>query len=239
VSQALSFFGIGESLLEQKIRDLIEAHRNPIIATYAKEAGVVLRITGKAEDEQSARKRIAPVKEEILARVGDFCFSEENESLEEVVVSALKRQGKTVSVVESCTGGLLAHLLTSVPGSSQVFCGGFVSYTNESKNRVVHVPQEILTRHGAVSSWVAESLAENAIKQFASDFALSITGVAGPEPVEGKPIGLVYIGFKEEGQPVRVYRLELRGSRRRIQLMAAKYACFILQQRLKKGETTR
>jgi nicotinamide-nucleotide amidase len=239
VSQPLSFFGIGESLLEEKIKDLIQQYQNPIIATYAKEAGVVLRLTSKANDEWAAKALIEPVKREILARVGEFCFSEEDQSLEEVLVSTLAGQGKTVSVAESCTGGLLSELLTSVPGSSEVYRGGFVSYSAESKNQIVHVPADVLQKYGTVSSQVAEILAENTRQQFGTDFALSITGVAGPASVENHPVGLVYIGLKEAGAPARVYRFRLRGTRRRIRLMAAKHACFILQQRLKKGETTR
>jgi nicotinamide-nucleotide amidase len=225
--------------LDAKIQDLIPHYQTPIIATYAKEAGVVLRLTSKANDEWAAKALIEPVKREILARVGEFCFSEEDQSLEEVLVSTLAGQGKTVSVAESCTGGLLSELLTSVPGSSEVYCGGFVSYSAESKNQIVHVPADVLQKYGTVSSQVAEILAENTRQQFGTDFALSITGVAGPASVENHPVGLVYIGLKEAGAPARVYRFRLRGTRRRIRLMAAKHACFILQQRLKKGETTR
>jgi nicotinamide-nucleotide amidase len=239
VSEALSFFGIGESLLEETCKDLIEANDNPIIATYAKEAGVTLRLTARAATESAARELIAPIKTEVLKRTGDYCYSEREEPLEEVVMRSLIQQGKTVAVAESCTGGMLSHLLTSMKGSSQAFMGGIVSYSAFSKEQVVGVPEEILEQHGTVSSHTAEALAERVREQFATDFALSVTGVAGPDEVEGKPVGLVFIGLKEASGPVRVYRLQLRGSRRRIQLQAAKQACFILQQCLKKGETTR
>ncbi|TCS92586.1 competence/damage-inducible protein A [Hazenella coriacea] len=237
-SHTLSFFGIGESLLEERLNDIIENQTNPTIAPYAKEAGVTLRITAKAKDKTTAHAMVQPTLSAIMERVGEYCFSEKEESLEEVVISFLKQQQRTLSVVESCTGGLLAHMVTSVPGSSEVFKGGIVSYTNEVKNQIAQVPLDVLQQHGAVSSWTAESLATQTLKQFQTDLSLSITGVAGPDPSEGKPVGLVYIGLAEKGQPSRVYQFQFKGSRRRIQLLAAKYALFILQQCLKKGETT-
>ncbi|SEN43877.1 competence/damage-inducible protein A [Lihuaxuella thermophila] len=238
VSRTLSFFGIGESLLEERLKDFIENQSNPTIAPYAKEAGVTLRLTAKAKHEQAAHDLIAPVKAKILERVGEYCFSENEESLEEVVVSLLRGRQRTVSFAESCTGGLLSHLLSTVPGCSLVLKGGIVSYTDEVKNRMLDVPADILDEHGAISPAAAESMASEAMHKFQSDFAISITGVAGPDSADGKPVGRVYIGLAEAGRPTRVYQLALKGSRGRIQLLAAKHALFILQQRLKKGETT-
>lgn len=237
-SHTLSFFGIGESLLEERLSDIIQNQTNPTIAPYAKEAGVTIRVTAKAKDKSTAHAMVQPTLSLIMERVGEYCFTDQEESLEEVVFSLLKQQRQTLSVVESCTGGLLAHMVTSVPGSSEVFKGGIVSYTNEIKNQIAHVPWEILNQYGAVSSSTAESLATQTLKQFQTDFTLSVTGVAGPDPSEGKPVGLVYIGLAEKEQPPRIYQFQFKGSRRRIQLLAAKYALFILQQRLKKGETT-
>ncbi|MBA4494411.1 competence/damage-inducible protein A [Paenactinomyces guangxiensis] len=238
VSHPLSFFGIGESLLEKRLSDIIEQQTNPVIATYAKEAGVTLRLTAKARDDQAAHDLIAPVRAQILDRVGEYCFSEEDSSLEEVVVSLLRQQKRSIALAESCTGGLAAHLLSTVPGSSHTLKGGFVSYTDEVKNEIVHVPKQVLIEEGAISSAAAEAMAQQTRQQFQSDFALSITGVAGPDPAEGKPVGQVFVGLAEVHQPTRVYQYLLKGSRQRIQLLAAKHALFILQQRLKKGETT-
>jgi nicotinamide-nucleotide amidase len=151
----------------------------------------------------------------------------------------LIRHQKTVAVAESCTGGKLAHLLTSVPGSSRAFKGGWVTYTNEVKEKIASVPAEYLNEYGAISAQTAELMARNTLECFDSDFALGVTGVAGPDPAEGKPVGTVYIGLAEKGQPVRVYQFALKGSRRRIQLLAANHALFVLEQCLKKGETTR
>lgn len=232
-TQPLSFFGIGESALEEKIKDLIRPKSYPIIATYAKDAEVVIRITAKAKEKSECLKQIQQVKNEILARVGQYCYSEQEEHIEEKLVRLLKNRKQTVTVAESCTGGLLAELLTSVPGSSQVHSGGFITYSNEAKSELLGVPQSLLNEKGAVSFEVAKQMAELAQMKLNVDYALSITGVAGPDSVEGKPVGLVYIGLKEKGQPPRAYEWKFRGDRQRIRLLAAKTACFILQQRIK------
>lgn len=236
VSHPLSFFGIGESALEERISDLMQQATNPTIAPYAQEIGVTLRLTAKAPDAEAADALIAPVRAEILARVGKYCFSEKAESLEEVVVSLLREQRRSIACAESCTGGLLTHLLSTVPGSSGELKGGFICYTNAVKNHIVQVPQAILDEHGAISDQTAKWLAEQTREQFQSHFAISITGVAGPDPAEGKPIGQVHIGLAERDQPTETFQFLFRGSRKRIQLWAAKQALFILQQRLKKGE---
>lgn len=239
LAESLSFFGLGESLLEEKIADLIRQQDNPVLATYAKESGVVLRITAWAPDEAEARQLIDRQKAKVLTRIGEYCYSEQGETLEEVVVAGLIRHQKTVAVAESCTGGKLAHLLTSVPGSSRAFKGGWVTYTNEVKEKIASVPAEYLNEYGAISAQTAEIMAQNTLERFDSDFALGVTGVAGPDPAEAKPVGTVFIGLAEKGQPVRVYQFALKGSRRRIQLLAANHALFVLEQCLKKGETTR
>jgi nicotinamide-nucleotide amidase len=240
VSQSLSFFGIGESSLEEHIRDMIEAHQNPMIASYVNEGEVTVRLVARAATEAAAHALMAPVRAQIGERVGEYCFSAQDETLEEVVVSLLKEQKRTIALAESCTGGLLTYLLSTVPGSSGVLKGGLVCYTNEIKHRLAHVPRAILDEHGAISSFTAEVLAQATCQQWESHFALSVTGVAGPNPADGKPVGTVYIGLAEKGQPTRVYDIALlcKGSRQKNQQLAVKYALFILQQRLKKGETT-
>jgi nicotinamide-nucleotide amidase len=240
VSQSLSFFGIGESSLEERIADMIAAHQNPMIASYVNEGEVTIRLVARAATEAAAHALIAPVRAQIGERVGEYCFSERDETLEEVVVSLLKEKKRTISLAESCTGGLLMHLLSTIPGSSRVLKGGLVCYTDESKHQIAHVPQVLLQEHGAISSFTAEMLAQATCQQWNSHFALSVTGVAGPHPAEGKPVGTTYIGLAEKGKPTRVYDVALvcKSSRREIQQLAVKYALFILQQRLKKGETT-
>ncbi|MFC4077909.1 competence/damage-inducible protein A [Salinithrix halophila] len=239
VSHVLRFYGIGESHLTERLGDLIQKQTNPTIAPLAKEGEVTLRLTAKAEREAEARSLINPVKEQILRTVGRFLYGENEETLERAVVQELTRQRKTLALAESCTGGLLAHMLTSVPGASKVFQGGVVSYTADAKKLMAGVPADFLEKKGAVSMDAALSMAEGTRGRLGADFALSVTGVAGPAPSEGKPVGLVYVGLAARGEPPRAHRLDLGGSRQKIQIRAAKHALFTLLERLKKGERTR
>jgi nicotinamide-nucleotide amidase len=227
-----SFFGIGESALEMKLKDVITNTKQLEMATYIDDSGVTLRVIARAPSEAEAQFWIDEKRAEILKRVGHYCYSEEGKSLEETVVSLLKERGKTVSVAESCTGGLLASLITSVPGSSQVFPGGFVNYSAQSKTRIVHVSEQTIARFGTISAQTAQELAEQTLQQFSTDFALGITGVAGPDPAEGKEVGTVYIGLAESGKTTRIYQFQLHGNRQRIRLLAAKQALFLLFRRM-------
>lgn len=232
----LSFFGIGESNLEDRLQDIMVLRHDLRVATYVKDAEVTLCITVKANELKQIIHQIESTRREILDRVGAYCFSEEDQSLEDIVIILLRKRGQSVSVAESCSGGLLSYLLSTVPGSSGELVGGSVCYTNEIKNEVVGVPESVLNTYGAVSRKTAEVLAERTRKRFYTDFSISITGVAGPASIEDKPVGLVYIAISEKNQPTRTYQFQFSGSRKRIQLFAAKYALFILLQRLKKGE---
>ncbi len=235
VSNVLRFFGIGESHLVERLGTLIRDQTNPTIAPLAKEGEVTLRLTAKAGDLQGAQELMAPVKEAILQSVGRFMYGEDDDTLEKLVISALRDQRKKLAVAESCTGGMLAQTLTSVPGSSAGFQGGIVCYTNEVKKEMLGVSPELLETQGAVSMKSALALAEGVRSRLDTDFGLSVTGVAGPDPVEGKPVGLVYLGLSEKGEAPRAYRLDLGGSRQKIQIRAVKQALYTLLERLKKG----
>ncbi|MCH5586427.1 competence/damage-inducible protein A [Shimazuella sp. AN120528] len=237
-SHPMSFLGIGESALEEELKDLIITSDNPILATYAMDIGVTLRITSHAESEDLAKQLIEPIRNEILSRVGKHCYSESEESLEELVIHHLRNNKQSVATAESCTGGLVVHLLTTVPGASEEVKGGFVSYSNKAKTDIVGVSTQVLKEFGAVSMKAAEQLAEQTRQRFQTDFAISVTGVAGPASSESKPVGLVYIGLAQIGMPTAVLELSLTGDRERIQKSAAKHALFFLLERLKKGETT-
>ncbi|SHE41537.1 competence/damage-inducible protein cinA [Seinonella peptonophila] len=232
-SQDLCFFGIGESKLEAEVQRLINQNEKLVAATYVSDAEVTLRLISHAKEKEQAQSQLEQTKLTILSHLGEYCFSEGKNRLEEVVVNALKMNGKTVAFAESCTGGLLAHLISSVPGSSAVLQGGFVLYTYQAKEAFLHVTPDWLAKEGAVSYSTAKRLAEEARDQFHSDYALSVTGVAGPEKSEDKPVGLVYVGLASQDDHTQVYQLKLQGMRQHIQLMAAKHALFNLQQRMK------
>jgi len=226
-SRVLRFYGIGESALEEHLLDLIESQENPTIAPYAKEFEVTLRITARAQRVEDAEALIEPVEQEIRKRLGQYIYATgDDTSLHEVLVEGLKRRGETISCAESCTGGTVASLITSVPGSSAVYQGGIVCYTNEVKRRFLDVPESVLQADGAVSGQTARILAESVREKFQTTYGLSVTGVAGPDSAEGKPVGLVYVGVAAEGMPTRVKELRLAGNRRAIVGRAAKYALF-------------
>ncbi|WP_127583856.1 competence/damage-inducible protein A [Paenibacillus koleovorans] len=234
-SKTLKFAGIGESTLEHRLIDLIDAQQDPSIAPYAKEGEVSIRLTTRAASAEEGMAKIAGVEQQIRSRVGEYIFAAEDIGLEVALIRLLSERGLTLSAAESCTGGLLSEMLTAVPGSSKAFHGGVVCYSNALKHGLLGIPMELLEgagAPGAISAETAERLAEGARERADADFALAITGVAGPDPSEGKPVGLVFVGVAERGKAPEVHRLQLSGSREMIRLRAAKAALHRLWLRL-------
>lgn len=231
-SKVMRFFGIGEAALEEKVLDLIEKQDNPTIAPLANDGEITLRLTARAEDDEKAISLIEPVEAEIHRRLKHYHFGNGNDQIEKFVFRMLKEMKLTISVSESITGGLIGQKFTQMEGSSLVYHGGVICYTNQIKQQILHVPDEILKSKGAVSEDTARILSENTLDMFQTDFAMSITGIAGPETAEGKPVGLVYIGISEKGKETVVKELNLSGSRNFIQLRAAKYVFYYLWERL-------
>jgi nicotinamide-nucleotide amidase len=160
-------------------------------------------LTATADRTTGAVEKLNRAENWIRERVGDFIYANRDIGLEAVLAEELIRSGKTVAVVESCTGGLLASRLTDIPGSSNYFMQGVVAYSNKAKHEVVGVPQELLEKHGAVSRAVAEALAEGIRGKAKTTFGLAVTGIAGPGGATAqKPVGLVYIACAEEGATV-------------------------------------
>lgn len=232
-SRVLCFYGIGESALEEHLLDLIEGQSNPTIAPYAKEFGVTLRITARAQTIEDAEQLIVPVEAEIRSRLGQYVYATGETSLHEVLFETLKERNETIAFAESCTGGTLASLITSLPGSSSVFSGSIVCYSNQAKHDLLAIPEEILATEGAVSEQTAKLLAENVRAKLNTTHGISVTGVAGPDSSEGKPVGLVYIGIASEGSPTVVKQVQFAGRRQAIIGRAAKMALFHALQRLK------
>ena len=223
----------GLSAAEALLRDLMNSLHNPTLAPYAKPTGTELRVTAHARTEAEALARIAPVVDQVKALLGDKVIGVDVSCLEEVCYGLLKERGLTVGTAESCTGGLLAKLLTDLPGSSALFRGGIVSYTNAVKAGVLGVPQTLLDQYGAVSPQVAEAMARGAKAVLGCDIALSTTGVAGPEPDDrGNPIGLVYLGLAwgEQCQVVPLHAGQV--DRDRIRRQAAQTALDLLRRHL-------
>jgi nicotinamide-nucleotide amidase len=197
VSKTLWFAGIGESALAEQVQDFLDA-TDPTVAPLAGQSKVRLRITTRAATQSEAEEKIAPVEKEILSRLGDYYFGEDEETLESAVGQLLKKWGATLALAESCTGGLLAKRLTDSAGSSAYFKEGLVTYSNESKERWLGVPREMLVEHGAVSEPVARKMAEGVRKIARADYGLSVTGIAGPDGgTKEKPVGLVFVGLSD------------------------------------------
>ena len=195
VSRTLKVFGLGEAKVDEMVSPLLSS-KNPTIGVYAKPTGIELRLTAKASNQEDAEGMIAPLEAQIRSIVGDCVWGTDDEIMEKVVGDLLRERSLTLATMESCTGGLLANLLTDVPGSSDYFKGGLVAYSNEMK-MAFGVDPELITQHGAVSSQVAEAMAAAARNRLGADVGIGITGVAGPDELEGKPAGTVYIGITD------------------------------------------
>lgn len=194
VSRVLNTYGIGESLLEEKIKDLILDQKNPTIALLARSAEVIVRITAKADTRETAETLIRGVEQTIRGRVGEFIFAVDDEDMEDVVGRTLKEKNLTIACAESCTGGLLTSRLTDVPGSSAYVRGSVVAYHNAVKADKLGVSPEVLEKKGAVSEEVALQMAEGVMREFNADIGVGVTGIAGPDGGgEEKPVGLTYI----------------------------------------------
>ncbi len=216
-SQTVKICGVGESKLETMVRDLIENQTNPTIATYAKTGEVHLRVTARAEDEKEAKKLVKPVVKELKGRFGSSIYTTDDAvTLEKSVVDLLLANHLTICTVESCTGGLLAARLVNVPGVSEVFKAGYITYSNKAKRRLLGVKKSLLLKHGAVSEQVAKEMARGAALISKADVTVSVTGIAGPDGgTEEKPVGLVYMGCSVCGR-VTVKKCQFSGSRGKI-----------------------
>lgn len=216
-SQTVKICGVGESRAETMISDMIEAQGNPTIAPYAKLGEVHLRVTAKAEDAKTAKKLVKPVVNELKSRFGASIYTTEDEvTLEKAVVDLLMANNLTVSTAESCTGGLLAARMINVPGASEVFKSGYITYSNKAKRKLLGVKKGLLEKHGAVSTAVAKEMARGTAIISKADVTVGITGIAGPDGgSEEKPVGLVYIACSVKGN-ARTEEYRFSGSRQKI-----------------------
>ncbi len=213
-SRVLHFCGIGESSLEELVDDLIRKQTNPTIAPYASLGEARLRLTAHAPSMSEAQAMIEPLEQEIRRRAGHLLYGADGCSLEQAVGDLLVAQDADLATVESCTGGLLAHRLTNVPGSSRYMLQGWITYSNKSKMTEVDVPHELIDRHGAVSAEVAEAMALGARRCAGSTYALATTGIAGPGGgTDKKPVGLVYIALAGPRGTVEVIKRHFPGDR--------------------------
>lgn len=194
VSHTMHFFGIGESMLEDRLRSLMEKSLNPTVAPYAKTGEVQLRVTARVKNGEDPNALLEPVMEQIRQMVGEFLYGVDVGDLQTAAVRLLTEKGLKVAVAESCTGGYLAKRITDVSGSSKVFECGICSYSNRIKHQLLGVSERTLEEYGAISEQTATEMASGVRKLSGADIGISVTGNAGPTADEGKEVGLVYIG---------------------------------------------
>ncbi len=216
-SQTVKICGVGESKAESMVEDLVDAQDNPTIATYAKTGEVHLRVTATAPDEKEAKKLVKPMVKELKGRFGNHVYTTDSEvTLEKAVVDLLMANKLTACTVESCTGGMLSARLINVPGVSEVFKSGYVTYSNKSKRKLLGIKKNILVKYGAVSEQIAREMAKTAATLARTDVSVSTTGIAGPDGgTPEKPVGLVYIACNVCGR-VTVKECHFHGTREKI-----------------------
>lgn len=195
VSHTVRTMGIGESAMAETVADLLD-NENPTVAPYAKKGEALLRVTAKAENMQEAEALCKPVIEEICRRLGETVYGIDSESIEERVVSLLKKNNMTIATAESCTAGYIPKRITDIAGASGVFGFGAITYSNEMKEKMLGVKHETLEAHGAVSEETATEMAAGIRRASGADIGISVTGIAGPgSDGTSKPVGLCYIAI--------------------------------------------
>lgn len=224
--------GMPESDLDQLISPVYRRYANPVTTILAAPGDIQIHLRARCDAFEEAERLLGELGGQIEALLGDRIYSRNGESLEAVVGAQLRRRGATLSVAESCTGGLLAGRITEVPGSSDYFVGGFLTYSNDLKVKLLGVPQALIDQHGAVSEPVAQAMAAGARERTGSTFALSVTGIAGPSGgTEAVPVGTVCIGLAHPGG-AEARRFRFLGDRARVRAVAVQTALDLLRRGL-------
>ena len=232
VRRVLRVAGLGESAVDERIAPVYTQYKNPQTTILFTNTDIEIHLTAQGKTEQEAELLLDGLSGQIEERLGDSIFAFRGETMEQVVGLRLAVSGFTVAVAESCTGGLIAHRLTEVPGSSSYFTEGVVTYSNEAKTRLLGVPEELIERRGAVSAEVAEAMAEGVKRRAGVDFGLAVTGVAGPGGgTDEKPVGLVYVSLSDDAHTEH-RRLMLPGDRYLIRWRSSQAALDLLRRRL-------
>lgn len=231
ISHVLRFYGIGEAELEVRVQDLLDHQTNPTIAPLASDGEVTLRITANAENDEKAWALINQTKQQIVARVGEYLYGVDDESLSSKLANMLITNHLTISAAESLTAGLFQAELASNPGISQSLLGGMVTYTEQVKKEQLGVPKEILEQFGVVSAECAGAMASLVKEKFKTNIGVGLTGAAGPEAHGDQPAGTVWIGIAIE-EDTHTYQLHLSGMRNTNRLRAVKFTFHYLIQLL-------
>lgn len=239
-SEMVKICGMGESMIETELKDLIDNQTNPAIATYARAGEVDIRIMARGESEKEAHKLVKPVVKEIKKRFGSSIFTtDEKVTLEEAVLQLLNENKLTLATAESLTGGMLSSRLINVPGASDVIKTGFITYSNKSKRKYLGVKRSTLDKFGAVSEQCAKEMVKGCLSAAKADVAVSLTGYAGPDGGgEADPVGTTYIGVNVSGE-ITVKRYVFSGERLKIREAATAAALTQIRQCLLENLTER
>jgi nicotinamide-nucleotide amidase len=227
--------GIGESAVDEAIAPIYKSYEHVETSILFNKSEIELHLSAQSGSEVEADRILDELAAKIAEKLGIAVFAMNGETMEEVIGNLLKTRGKTLSLAESCTGGLVAHRITEVSGSSDYFIEGTVTYANEAKINTLSVPKELIEAHGAVSAEVAEAMARGMRERSKTDFAISVTGIAGPTGgTEEKPVGTVFIGYADDTQ-VKSFKILLPGDRYLIRWRASQAALdYLRRQVLKK-----
>ena len=232
VRRMLRVAGMGESAVDEKIAPIYTQYDNPVTTILFNQSEIEVHFTARGRTEAEANALLDRLSAQVEERLGNAVFSFAGETMEQVVGLKLSLGGYTLSVAESCTGGLLAQRLTDVPGSSKYFIEGVVTYANDAKTRALGVEPMLLLEHGAVSAPVAEAMAEGIRKRAGTDFGIAITGIAGPDGgTEEKPVGTVFIALSDDVKTEH-RKLHLPGDRQLVRWRASQAALDLLRRRL-------
>ncbi|HPF39474.1 MAG TPA: competence/damage-inducible protein A [Phycisphaerae bacterium] len=236
----LRTFGMSESEIGERLRDLMRRDRNPTVGTSASDLVISIRIVSTGASRDAAQSQLEADCAEIRDRLGVVVFGEEDETLEAAVGTLLIQQGKTIATAESCTSGLVAKRLTDLSGSSAYMQCGFVTYSNEAKTSLLGVPASVIAEHGAVSDAVARAMAEHCRERSGTDIALSTTGIAGPTGGSSeKPVGLVFVAIATAAETVvRELRLGDNLTRDQVRDRATKVLLNLLRLKLMSRSST-
>ena len=223
-SRVLRVYGIGESMMETMVKDILDSQTNPTVAPLLGNGDVTLRITAMAQSEEEAMKLIEPMENKIRERLGEYIYGVDNDTPESVLVSLLKEKNMKFSAAESCTGGLIASRVTDIPGASDILKESLVTYSNNAKKKYLDVNDDTLKKYGAVSENTAYEMAVGALKNTESNISVAVTGNAGPSVLEDKSVGLVFIATAvklDDKVMVNVKEYRFVGTRNKIKFSAA------------------
>jgi nicotinamide-nucleotide amidase len=236
-SRIIRISGLGESSVNEIIKDFIHQNKRLNIGIYATPDDIQIQLNALANSAEETVSILGTATEQLKTLLGNYIFGFDQQSLEEVIGNMLRKSKRTLAVAESCTGGILGGMITCIPGSSDYFKGGIISYSGEIKEKLLGIPRETMIQYGQVSEQVARAMAQGVRKKCYSDIGLSITGIAGPEGgSKEKPVGLVYIALADQQQTI-VQKHQLHRDRQTIRLRSARRALNMLRLHLINTQT--